>query len=123
MLPNEIQEGVSKQINDRFEAIAMRAQGKLAKEFPAVAADSGKRAGERVKAALTTEGTQLRDHVQKLATEEREKLAAALAKFPVSDTSNVDQDRLMRLMVHNLIMLADYELLSGDTGPMTTTGR
>jgi hypothetical protein len=109
-LGQELEMKINAQVEASFGRIMNTAMVQLAKDFPAIAQDGGARATERLKAAMTEETGKLAQHTRNLYQTQSQRIAGTLSNFPVPDVCKTDMDILQRQLLHELLMLADYEL-------------
>lgn len=121
-LGQELEEKMNVQLQDFFNRLSNRASVELFKDFPGVAADNGARTGEYLKRVMVGRNDKLRDSVQQLYTEESKRIGQSMSKFPVPNVGNTDLETLQKKLLHELLMLADYEMTENGQQP-TTAGR
>jgi hypothetical protein len=111
-LAPQLQERLGAQVDQSFKEMADHATTQLTQEFPAIAGDGGRHAVERLQQAMVGEGQKLHEHLMTLCDVQTKRISQVINEFPLPDVTKTDSDALQRVLLHNLIMLADYEVLA-----------
>ena len=112
-LGTELEQKLGAQLDTFFTRLGNNIAPQLTEKFPALTGDNGVKATARMKQILTDEEAKLRTNTDALYATEFKRISDALAKFAVPDVKQTDIDTLNRQLLHELLMLADYEM----TGP------
>lgn len=112
-LPEELRQELTAGLQRALDNVRRRLEADLQQKFPNLTEDQLRRMGEQLQSHLTLEGSELADRMQDMLREEMEKVNAALEEFPLPPVEHMESDELQRAFLHNLLMLADYYVLTG----------
>lgn len=109
-LGTELEQKLGAQLDTFFSHLGNNIAPQLTEKFPALAGDNGTKAAARMKQILTDEEAKLRTNADALYAAESKRIGDALGQFPVPDVKQTDIETLNRQLLHELLMLADYEM-------------
>lgn len=109
-LGKDLEQQMGAQLDVFFAKLNKSASAELTESFPALTADGGARASAKLNELLASEAGSLETQGKTLYEAKARQVRESLAKFPVADVKQADLDTLNRQLLHDLLMLADYEM-------------